>query len=71
MKVVTTIYREKHKMTKWSSKGLTEQVDNPFIISSKKPDGVFEEEHESGIDDPVSQLIGIDLKGKPEAFVSV
>lgn len=44
--------------------GLTEQVDNAFVISSKEPDGVFEEEHEGGIDDSISQLVGIDLRGK-------
>lgn len=41
--------------------GLTKQVDNAFVISSKEPDGVFEEEHEGCIDDSISQLVGIDL----------
>lgn len=44
------------------SEGLTEQVDNAFIISSKESDGVFEEEHEGCIDDSISQLVGIDLR---------
>lgn len=42
--------------------GLTKQVDNAFIISSKEPDGVFEEEHEGCIDDSISQFVGIDLR---------
>lgn len=42
---------------------LTEQVDDAFIISSKEPDGVFEKEHEGCIDDSISQLVGIDLRG--------
>lgn len=41
---------------------LTKQVDNAFIISSEEPDGVFEEKHEGGIDDSISQLVGIDLR---------
>lgn len=49
----------------WS---LTKQVDNSFIISSKEPDGVFEEEHEGCIDDSISQLVGIDLRGK-QSFI--
>lgn len=48
--------------TRWVRKGLTKQVDNAFIISSKEPDGVFEEQHEGCIDDSISQLIGIDLR---------
>lgn len=42
---------------------LTKQVDDSLVISSKEPDGVFEEEHEGCIDDSISQLIGIDLRG--------
>lgn len=42
--------------------GLTEQVDDAFIIGGKEPDGVFEEEHESCVDDSISQLVGIDLR---------
>lgn len=42
--------------------GLTKQVDDAFIIGSKEPDGVFEEEHEGRIDDSISQLVGIDLR---------
>lgn len=42
--------------------GLTKQVDNAFVISSKEPDGVFEEEHEGCVDDSISQLVGIDLR---------
>lgn len=48
--------------TRWVHKGLTKQVDNAFIISSKEPDGVFEEQHEGCIDDSISQLVGIDLR---------
>lgn len=48
--------------TRWVRKGLTKQVDNAFIISSKEPDGVFEEQHEGCIDDSISQLVGIDLR---------
>lgn len=47
---------------RWVRKGLTEQVDNAFVISSKEPDGVFEEQHEGCIDDSISQLVGIDLR---------
>lgn len=41
--------------------GPTQQVDDAFVVSSKEPDGVFEEEHEGGVDDSVGQLVGIDL----------
>lgn len=50
------------KKKKESPKVLTEQVDNAFVVSSKEPDGVFEEEHEGCIDDSISQLIGVDLR---------
>lgn len=43
-------------------RGLTEQVDDAFIVSSEEPDGVFEEQHEGCIDDSISQLVGIDLR---------
>lgn len=42
--------------------GLTKQVDDAFIISSKEPDGVFEEEHEGCIDHTICKFIGIDLE---------
>lgn len=42
--------------------GLTKQVDDAFIISSKEPDGVFEEKHEGCVDDSISKLVGIDLR---------
>lgn len=41
--------------------GPTQQVDDAFVISSKEPDGVFEEEHEGCVDDSVGQLVGVDL----------
>lgn len=39
----------------------TQQVDYPLVVSCKKPDRVFEEEHEGCVYNPVSELVGIDL----------
>lgn len=39
----------------------TQQVDYPLIVSCKKPDWVFEEEHEGCVNNPIGELIGIDL----------
>lgn len=39
----------------------TEQVDDPFIVGSKQPDGVFKQEHEGGIDDSICELVCIYL----------
>ena len=41
---------------------LTKQVDNPFIVRSEEPNGVFKQEHERSVDDSISEFIGIDLK---------
>lgn len=40
----------------------TQHVDDPFIVSSKQPYGVFEQQHESCVDHPVGQLVGVGLK---------
>ena len=47
---------------------LTKQVDNPFIVRSEEPDGVFEQEHKRSIDDSISEFIGIDLKERRPAW---
>lgn len=53
--------RETSGRSKVACGGPTQQVDDAFVVSSKEPDGVFEEEHEGGVDDSVGQLVGIDL----------
>lgn len=59
--------RQSKNKRKGFPNGLTKQVDNAFVVSSKEPDGVFEEEHEGCVDDSISQLVGIDLREKQSA----
>lgn len=47
--------------TESNPRPLTKQVDDAFVVRSKEPDGVFEEEHEGCVDDSICQLVGIDL----------
>lgn len=57
-RAVTNRHKQRSKV---ACGGPTQQVDDAFVISSKEPDGVFEEEHEGCVDDSVGQLVGIDL----------
>lgn len=40
----------------------TQHVDDPFIVSSKQPYGVFKEQHERCVDHAVGQLVGVRLQ---------
>lgn len=42
-------------------KQLTEQVDDPFVVGSKQPDGIFKQEHEGGINDSIREFVRIYL----------
>lgn len=44
----------------------TQQVDDSFIVRSKEPYGVFEEQHEGRVDHSVGQLVRIGLQGGGE-----
>ncbi len=41
---------------------LTQHVDDPFVVSSKQPYGVFKQQHEGCVDHSIGQLVGVRLK---------
>lgn len=44
----------------------TQHVDDPFVVSSKQPYGVFKKQHERCVDHAVGQLIGVRLEERQE-----
>lgn len=42
--------------------GLTQHVDDSFIVGRKKANGVFEQQHEGCVDHAVGQLVGVGLR---------
>lgn len=50
---------------------VTQQVDDPFVVRSKQPDGVFEEQHEGRVDHPVGQLVRVGLRKTKSSGVSI
>lgn len=48
----------------------TQHVDDPFIVSSKQPYGVFEEKHERRVDHAVGQLVGVGLHEGGKNFLT-
>lgn len=42
----------------------TQHVYDPFVVSSKQPYGVFKQQHESCVDHPIGQLVGVRLEEK-------
>lgn len=49
---------------------LTQHVDDALVVRSKQPYGVFEEQHEGGVDHAVAQLVGVGLDTQEEARTS-
>lgn len=45
---------------------VTQKVDDPFIVSSKQPYGVFEEQHESRVDYSIGELVRVGLERRRE-----
>lgn len=44
----------------------TQKVDDPFVVGSEQPYGVFEEQHEGRVYHTVGQLVRIGLGKKPK-----
>lgn len=49
---------------------LTQHVDDAFIVRSKQSYGVFEEQHEGGVDHSVGELVGVWLDTQEEETTS-